>query len=461
MRRARQRAGAALVAALSIGAGLAPSPRATAVEPGPPVLSWQVVRAENFTTTLAVNKAAWMRDPQTASSPWAIDQFDDNGRVWHAISDPAITNQMATLNVYRKRVKFGTDGWLTAEIAAVDKDRNGKPDSNPGLATVTLPDGQRAAKLNEPSWDAGVLIRPTRPLPAQYRVEMTLRSISFGGMRNGTLTYGGKYNGYTQTGCKTGFPWTFTGAIPGRSRCRYPSVTKENGFYYMTILDHASPAPHGNPGIHYRRKVVLDSYNSQAPWSSSNAICNPATGKLYSTLDGTYNGVNAAFVRGDKFRPQNNLVANEYFFRTPCGDFDGDARWGPNGEFRDLVSSVELKPEALPTASYRFAVERDATGFTIEMQGPFRHVGQATYRLRHEFVENGRPIWHYNQTADAYDGSFDRSLTHTGPKGSYVTKHTWPAGSAYPDSFIIGDPHLNFYEGSAVVDDIRLLVPAS
>ena len=41
-----------------------------------------------------------------------------------------------------------------------------------------------------------------------------------------------------------------------------------------------------------------------------------------------------------------------------------------------------------------------------------------------------------------------------------TTPHTWPAGSEYPDTFIIGDPHLNFYEGRAVVDDITLLVPA-
>ena len=53
-----------------------------------------------------------------------------------------------------------------------------------------------------------------------------------------------------------------------------------------------------------------------------------------------------------------------------------------------------------------------------------------------------------------------RLLKHTGPAGTFTTTHTWPKGSAYPDSFIIGDPHLNYYEGSAHVDDIRLYVPA-
>lgn len=356
---------------------------------------------------------------------------------------------------------FGDDGWLTAEVAAVDKNKNGKPDSQPGLATTTLPDGERAARISEPSWDAGVLIRPTRPLPAAYRVEMTLRGIDFGGERNGSLRYAGRANGYAKTGCTTAFPWTFTGAVPGKKRCGYPDVTDQNGFYFLTILDHANPAPHGNASIHYRRKVVLDSYNSQAPWSASNAICNPATGRLHSTLDGTYNAVNAAFPIGNQFRAENNRVSNQYFFRTPCGDFDGAGRWGPGGKYRDLLSSVELRPELLPAERYRFAVERDESGYTIELSGPFRHVGQATYRLHHGFVEDGRPIWHHNQTPGEYDGRFDRSLVHTGPRGRWTTKHTWPKGSAYPDSFVIGDPHLNFYEGSAVVDDIRLLVPDS
>ncbi len=457
MRRQLVVVGTALALCLGAQVGGVPETPASASDPDP---AWRVARSEDFTTALSVDKAAWVKDPQTATSRWAVDQFDDNGKVWHAISDPAMTRQLRTMNVYRKRVAFGSGGWLTAEVAAVDKDRNGRPDSSPGLATTVLPDGERAAKLSEPSWDAGVVIRPTKPLPPRYRVEMTLRGIDFGGMRHGTLSYAGKTNGYRRTGCRTAFPWTFRGAVPGRSRCRYPDVTKENGFYYLTILDHANPAPHGNAGIHYRRKVVLDGYNSQTSWSAPNAICNPATGQLYSSRAGTYNAVNAAFVRGDAFRAENNNVGNQYFFRTPCGDLDGAGRWGPNGEFRDLASSVELQPELLPRARYRFAVERDDTGYTIELDGPFRHVGQATYRLHHDFVEDGRPIWHYNQTPAEYDGAFDRLLEHSGPSGTYVTRHTWPAGSAYPDSFVIGDPHLNFYEGSAVVDDIRLLVPA-
>lgn len=418
---------------------------------------WKVLHQESFREALPVDEAAWVKDPQGRSSPWHVDQFDDDGEAWARISGPAFTRAIARTAIYRKRVAFGADGWLTAEIAAQDKNLDGRPDSEPGLRRVPLGDG--AAEIYEPSWDAGIVIRPTRPLPAKYRIEVTLRDVDFGGRRNGRLRYDGKYNGYQRRDCVTGYPWTFRGAEPGKDRCESADVKDQNGFYYLGVLDYATPAPHGNPSIHNRRKVVIDGYNSVAPWSKVYGICNPETGKIKDVQQGNLTALNAVFIRGDKFRKGNNNVSNEYFFKTECGDYSGDSTWGSRGQFRDLLSAAELEPESMPQNSYKFAIERLQTGYTIEMSGPFRHSGQKTLRYHHDFVEDGRPIWHYNQTSQDYDGRFDTSLTHTGPNGSITTPHTWPAGSAYPDSFIIGDPHLNYYEGTAVVDDITLLVP--
>jgi hypothetical protein len=418
---------------------------------------WRMVHRESFRETLHVDQVAWVKDPQGPASPWHVDQFDDDGEAWARLSGPAFSRALSTFAVYRKRVTFGADGWLTAEIAAQDKDLDGRPDSEPGLRRVPL--GGGAAEIHEPSWDAGVVIRPTRPLPATYRVEVTLRDVDFGGRREGRLRYDGKYNGYRLRDCVTAYPWTFRGAEPGKDRCEMGDVKNQNGFYYLGILDYATPAPHGNPSIHNRRKVVIDGYNSVAPWSKVYGICNPRTGEITSVDEGNLTALNAVFVRGDTFRKANNNVSNEYFFKTECGNHSGDSTWGEHGQFRDLLSAAELQPESLPQKSYRFAIERQETGYTIEMSGPFRHSGQKTLRYEHDFVEDGRPIWHYNRTAQEYDGRFDTALRHTGPNGSVMTPHTWPAGSAYPDSFIIGDPHLNYYEGTAVVDDITLLVP--
>ena len=421
---------------------------------------WRLVAHEEFDRPLRVDGSPWRLDPQGPRSPWAVDAFDDDGAAWKKISGPLFERQMKTLNVFRKRVAFGREGWLTAEVAAVDKDRDGRPDSRPGLSAVTLPGGHNVARISEPKWDAGVLIRPTRPLPRYYRVEMTLRGLQFGGKRGGTFDYNGRHNGYTREPCKTRYPWTFQGALPGKSRCQYPDVTRENGFYYLTILDHANPAPHGNPGIHFRRKVIMDGYYSDdARWKNA-ATCNPKTRTMYRTFDGTFNGINALFPRGDLFRETaNNNISNEYYAKTACGEASMDRRYGPGGRFEGHLTSAELRPELMPKAAYRFAIERDRTGYTLEMSGPFLHTGQTTLRVHHDFVENGRPIWHYNQTPGEYDGRFDRRLVHKGPAGTYTTEHNWPKGSAYPDSFIIGDPHLNYYEGEAFVDDVRLYIP--
>lgn len=418
---------------------------------------WQLAYAEDFSADPDVDGQPWVRDPMGPDSPWAVDAFDDDGRAFKEMSDPAFSKQLKSLDVYRKQVSFGDSDWLTAEVAAVDKNKDGRPDSEPGLSTVSLPDGTRGGLISQPSWDAGVLVRPSKPLPAEYRVEMTLRGIDFGGKRDGSFEYDGKFNGYTPEGCKTSYPWTFEGALPDTERCDYPDVTNFNGFYYLTILDHANPAPHGNPGIHYRRKIIMDGYYTAT--ENNYATCNPKTGEIYPTPESNANGVNAIFAMGDKFR--NNNISNEYYFKTACGEFDGTKPFDPGGNYGGILTSAELQPELLPDASYTFAVERDKSGYTIEMSGPFRYVGETTLRFRHEFVEDGRPIWHYNQRPEEYDGRFNQQLTHTGPTGTHTTRDTWPEGSAYPDTFIIGDPHLNFYEGSAVVGDIRLYVPTT
>ena len=110
--------------------------------------------------------------------------------------------------------------------------------------------------------------------------------------------------------------------------------------------------------------------------------------------------------------------------------------------------------------TYRFAIERANGGYTLEMSGTFARIGQATLRYRRAFVQDGLPIWHYNQTAAEYDGAFNADWTYPGNFGTFVDRSVWPAGSAYPDYFMIGDPHTNFYEGKATIDDIRLYVPA-
>ena len=107
--------------------------------------------------------------------------------------------------------------------------------------------------------------------------------------------------------------------------------------------------------------------------------------------------------------------------------------------------------------TYTFAIERTKDSYVTEMTGNFKNVGYTTIRNERKLETNdGHSIWHYNQfDADGYHGQHNQKLTIEGPDGSFE-KDMWPEGTNYLDKFIIGLPHLNYYEGSATIDNLRL-----
>lgn len=417
--------------------------------------NWQLKYHENFGKPLPVDSAPWVRDPLGKESPWYVDdpaKLNDDGKWFEIHGGEDFNRHIESFDILRKRVPFGEDGWLTAEIATRDYDENGTPENTPSLQNTTLPHGGRAGHLKVPH-DGGLIIRSTEALPRHYRVECTLRSISFGGMRNGSFEYNGKFNGYEKGGCKTNWPWKQRGSFSGpASMCNsnFRDVRFANGYYFLTIVDYPNPAPHNNLFIHSHRKVNMDAYNVTRGGYMS--ICNPATKELYNYNGpkSTHNAINEIFMDGSRFN-NRPIAYNEFLMETECGTYFG--------ENPPIVSAAEIKPELMPEQSYRFAIERGPTGYTMEMSGNFRFIGQATLRYHRDFIQNGYPIWHYNNSPEEYDGQFDQSITIEGEHGSFTIDHTWPSDSAYPDHFIIGEPHMNYYEGEATVDDIRLYVP--
>ena len=301
----------------------------------------------------------------------------------------------------------------------------------------------------------------TDTLPSEYRIEYELKTVDFGGKRTvdgeETWNYDGKYNGYTPGECKTNFPWVRRGDYSqGGSEtvdpCAAPwgDVTKENGYYLLSIMDYAHPAPHNNIFIHSHRKVGMDTYSVDASWATNYSVCNPATQELYPYTLSKANGINQIFFDGNSFRDPS-FAYNEFVMPTPCGLRVGDV---PGAT---IVATAELEPELMPEETYTIAIERTKDSYVTELTGNFRYIGHTTIRNERPFVdEDGQhSIWHYNQTADEYDGSLNQTLTFEGPFGSF-SKDMWPEGSAYPDNFVIGIPHLNYYEGSATIDNLKL-----
>jgi hypothetical protein len=129
---------------------------------------------------------------------------------------------------------------------------------------------------------------------------------------------------------------------------------------------------------------------------------------------------------------------------------------------RELQSAGEMLPEKMPNEFYTFAIERNLTGYTVEASGNFARVGNKTLRFYRPFVVDDVPIWHYNIDPSEYDGEYNNDLLQEDfAFGSMTWPDQWPAGSAYPDYFAIGDVYTNAYEGSASLTDIRFYGLAS
>lgn len=417
---------------------------------------WVLKHSENFNEPIDLSKAKWTVDPLGKNSPWYVDEFSDDGLYYQNLGGNAFQRALDSMNILRKRVAIGEDGWLTVEIAAQDRNKDGIPDAQPNFSTK---DGNGV--ISVPAWDSAVLLTGTQTLPSEYRIEYELKTVDFGGKRNidgkETWNYDGKYNGYTPGECKTNFPWVRKGDYSqgGADKvdpCAAPwgDVTKENGYYLLTVVDYPHPAPHNNIFIHSHRKVGMDTYSVDASWASNYSVCNPATKELYPFTLSSANGVNQIFFDGNSFRDPS-FAYNQFVMPTPCGLRVGDV---PGAT---IVSTAELQPELMPNETYTIAIERTKDSYVTELTGNFRYIGKTTIRNERPFVDaDGKhSIWHYNQTADAYDGSLNQKLTFEGPFGSF-SKDMWPKGSAYPDNFIIGNPHLNYYEGSATIDNLKL-----
>ncbi len=422
--------------------------------------TWRLLYSENFAQPINTGNAPWVRE--TYANPF--DTITDDAGQWYRNDyGPAWTTQFNSFDTYRKEFPVGQNGWLTASLSARDFNKDGVLEAPPSITTASV-GGSSAAVLNVPESTGGAIFRPTQALPDQYRIEYKLKTIDFGGKRNGTINYGGRVNGYSTAGCKTQHPWGEGSNSPGWSGnaavpyCEWQDVRAGpygyNGFHFLSIVDFANPAPRNNHFWHYHRKVLMDSFSQHPDRVGSGTggrVCNAANNTYYNYRDGNFNTVNMWISGMPNWNPgAGGLPGNSQWFMTSCS--------GGAAE-NQLSSAGELQPELMPNEYYTFAIERDATGYTLEATGNFARSGQRTLRFHRDFVVNNVPIWHYNTTAAGYNGQFNGNLVQNDDFGSTTWPNQWPSGSAYPDSFVIGDLYTNVYEGSASLTDIKLFVP--
>ncbi|WP_214106615.1 discoidin domain-containing protein [Acrocarpospora catenulata] len=431
-----------------------------AVADDPTRPGWTLLYNETFTAPLNPGNVGWTRDTYATSFDTIMD---DPGQWYRNDYGPAWTTALNSFSTYRKEFPVGQNGWLTASLSARDWNKDGVIENPPTLTTQQL-GSESVAVMNVPDHTGGVILRPTNALPDRYRVEYKLKTLDFGGKRNGSITYNNRTNGYSNTGCKTQHPWGEGSRSPGWSGnasvlyCEWQDVRSGvygyNGFHFMAVVDFANPAPRNNHFWHYRRKVLMDSFSQHPDRVGSGTggrVCNAANNTYYNYRDSNFNTVNMWISGLPNWTPgPGGLAGNSQWFMTPCS--------GGVAE-QQLSSAAELQPELMPNQYYTFAIERDATGYILEVTGNFARSGQRTIRMHRPFIVNNAPIWHYNVTPGEYDGRYNASLVQNEPNGSTTWPNQWPAGSAYPDYFVIGDLYTNVYEGSASLTDLRLYVP--
>ncbi|GAA3817206.1 hypothetical protein GCM10022226_42370 [Sphaerisporangium flaviroseum] len=432
--------------------------KAAADDPARP--GWTLLYNEDFSAPLTGAGAPWVKENYT--NPF--DTITDDAGQWYRNDyGPAWTTAFNSFSTYRKEFKVGKDGWLTASLSARDFNKDGVIEAPPSITTQAL-GGEHVAVLNVPESTGGAIFRPTSKLPERYRIEYKLKTLDFGGKRNGTIEYGGRINGYSTQGCKTQHPWGEGSRSPGWTGdasvpyCQWQDVRQGaygyNGYHFLSIVDFADPAPRNNHFWHYHRKVLMDAF-SQHPdrvgGGTGGRVCDSATNQYYNYRDSSFNTVNMWISGMPNWTPgPGGLPGNSQWFMTSCS--------GGLAE-QQLSSAAELQPELMPNQSYTFAIERDATGYTLEASGNFARAGQRTLRFHRPFVVGNDPIWHYNVKASEYDGRFNGNLVQNDAHGSATWPNQWPSNSAYPDYFVIGDLYTNVYEGSASLTDIRLYVP--
>lgn len=333
-------------------------------------------------------------DPVPDDGPYA-----DAGAFFGHVTPPA---------AFRASQPVGAGGWLTVE--AYTRRQGASLSEFAAVVADPADPSNRVLRIASAEHTDGTVVRPTHPLPPRYRISLRVGYPSFGDGRPGL-------NGYD--GGERAGPWWPT-----------EDATSQNGFYWLAILDHL-PRPHNNTWIHHHRKVVVDSDNHHPPWmeiwDGGRFVSSGEHPIMLFALDG---------------RRHVDARSGNAFLSYSAGS------WQPSGRIRAVDAYV-------PGTWYRLTVERDGARYTISLSGTFRHGGERTYEATLDAAQ--ACVWHYPTTAE--EAAAATGCEDATPLPDLGAAHPrWPARGVWPDWFMFGDPHVNYYEGEVLFDDVTLEV---
>lgn len=261
-------------------------------------------------------------------------------------------------------------------------------------------------KLSSFAHTDAIVLRNARPLPKRYTLSYRIGFMDYGG--------DGPDNGYD--GDETSGPWDTAPA------------TAHNGFYWLAMMD-TVPQPHNNRWSHHHRKFFIDTWNNLRDERGINiagvdgsSISDPRFGRAFIAYDGSNWG------SGSNIGPVDYYLPNEWY-------------------------SVRLQKT---DTAYHFSIEGR---FLNRGQGEISGVLDATRAcvFNFDFGESKSGAGEHDTPAGR-TGPVSTCSPGPGPVANGVLYRAWPPGPSYPDFFVIGDPHINYYEGSLLVDDLMLQV---
>lgn len=341
-------------------------------------------------------------DPAGLGTPraWARDTHPDDGPFSDRLDYFTIRN-IAPPAAYRRSQPFGKDGWLTIESYS----RSSGTAFADQTAVVADPGDRnnRVLRLSSPAHTDATVVRSTRALPPRYRISLRVGYADFGdGMA-------GSRNGYD--GGETAEPWLARDA------------TRQNGFYWLAILD-TEPRPHNNVWIHHHRKVVIDSDNHHPPWM-----------EIWDGTRFVSSGQRPVLVMAIDGHPaaQGHPLWGKPFLSLAAG------QWQPSGAIR---AADLYKPDTWYHVTIERNIDRGHEYIALEVRGDFAHGGIRRYRGVIALAE--RCVWHYNRPGETARAE---CIDDAPFAGSESAMPQWPAGQGWPDYFMLGDPHISYYEG--------------
>jgi hypothetical protein len=300
----------------------APQPQTTAAAPQG---SWKVLYEEQFEgpgPLFPAGPPAWAPDKYQE-----VDEYSDGGQYFQdrGVKPPA---------AFRAEGAFGKDQWLTA--AGYSRTTLTKFSDLFEVVPDPADPTNHVLKVSSPQSTDGMIIRPTDPLPATYRVCLKVGYASFGDGKPGEKSL----NGYA--GGEKDEPWGSGDA------------TLENGFYWLTILD-ATPRPHNNLWIHHHRKVVIDSDNNKEAWTN-----------IWEHKDWVADGQHPIMMFGvDKTGDDNDKIGRP-FLSWSHGALQ------PSGAIRAVDAYKD-------NTWYSACIERTPASFVLTVSGDFKWGGRQTY----------------------------------------------------------------------------------